>query len=363
MKPTGAMMLFAAAAWAQAPNPQMSAPDVNSLCARTAQLMEAGGVAIPDLRQASAPIIANFRQACSDLQLRPATGQPSYALVQDLHTYLELADAIPKPFPFPDVARDQLREVRDAYTRFDAHFRALLDQKDIDLRAPDRDGVLRFSEDNRLLPPPARGRRVVFLGDSITAQWRLNEYFPTEDFVNRAINLQLTAQLLAHMKPDVIDLKAAAVVLGAGSYDINREVPLGLIQNNLELLADIAEANKIKVLVPSVLPVNDYHKDQNPTYERTPTRPAARIAELNAWLRTFCAQHKFVYVDYAAALTDAQGMLMAEVSDDGLHPNSRGYRLMAPILAKAIDQALKPPPPPPAAAPTKPTPAKPAGKK
>lgn len=356
MKFTGAFVLFVAAAWAQAPNPQMSAPDVNTLCARTAQLMDAGGVAIPDLRQASTPIIANFKQACSDLQLRPATGQPTYALVQNLHTYLEIADAVPKPFPFPDVARDQLREVRDAYTRFDAHFRALLDQKDVDLRAPDRDGVLRFSEENRLLPAP-RGRRVVFLGDSITAQWRLNQYFPNEDFLNRAINLQLSAQLLAHMKPNVIDVKANAVVLGAGTYDINREVPLALIRNNFELLADIAEANNIKVLVPSVLPVNDYLKDQNPTYERTPTRPAARIKELNDWLKTFCAQHKFTYVDYYAALVDPQGMLQAEASDDGLHPNSRGYRLMAPILAKAIDQTLKPAPPPPA------PPAKPAKKK
>ena len=123
------------------------------------------------------------------------------------------------------------------------------------------------------------------------------------------------------------------------------------------MLADIAEANNIKVLVPSVLPVNDYLKDQNPTYERTPTRPAARIKELNDWLKTFCTQHKFTYVDYYAALVDPQGMLQAEASDDGLHPNSRGYRLMAPILSKAIDQTLKPAPPPPA------PPAKPAKKK
>jgi lysophospholipase L1-like esterase len=356
MKFTGAFLLLAATLWAQAPNPQLSAPDVNTLCSRTAQLMEAGGVAIPDLRQASAPIIANVTQACADLQLRPATGQPTYALVQNLHTYLEIADAIPKPFPFPDVARDQLREVRDAYTRFDAHFRALLDQKDADLRSPDRDGVLRFSEENRLLPP-SRGRRVVFLGDSITAQWRLNQYFPDQDYINRAINLQLTGQLLAHMKPDVLDLKAQAVVLGAGTYDINREVPLALIQNNFELLADIAEANNIKVLVPSVLPVNDYLKDQNPTNERTPTRPPARIRELNEWLKTFCARHKFAYIDYYAVLADPQSMLMADASDDGLHPNARGYRLMAPVLAKAIDQVLKPPPPPPTA------PAKPVKKK
>jgi lysophospholipase L1-like esterase len=357
MKFTGGITVFAAATlWAQAPNPQLSAPAVNTLCVRTAQLMEAGGVAIPDLRQAATPIIVNFKQACSELQLRPATGPPTYAVVQNLHTYLEIADAVPKPFPFPDVARDQLREVRDAFTRFDAHFRALLDQKDADLRAPDRDGTLRFSEENRLLPA-SRGRRVVFLGDSITAQWRLNQYFPNEDFLNRAINLQLSAQLLAHMKPDVIDVKANAVVLGAGTYDVNREVPLPLIQNSFERLADIAEANSIKVLVPSVLPVNDYLKSENPTYERTPTRPPARIVELNEWLKKFCAQHKFTYIDYYSVLVDPQGALMADASDDGLHPNSKGYRLMAPVLAKAIDQTLKPAAPAPAA------PVKPAKKK
>ena len=45
--------------------------------------------------------------------------------------------------------------------------------------------------------------------------------------------------------------------------------------------------------------------------------------------------------DYSA-LADQNGMLQAELSDDGLLPNAKGYRLMAPLLAEAIVEATKP---------------------
>ena len=315
---------LAASVSAQAPNAQMSAPDVNQMCARLAQLMDAGGVAIPDLRRAAAPIVENIKQACSQLQQRPSAGQASYAVLTNLRAFLDIADAVPKPYPLPDVARDQLREVRDAATRFDAHFRALLDQKDADLRAPDRDNALHYSEQNRLVPPPKpNNRRVVFLGDSITAQWRFNQYFPEEDYLNRGIDAQLTGQLLTRMRSDVLDLKPAVVVIQGGVFDLARDVPLGLIADNVQLIADIAAANNIKVLIASLLPGS----------------PQARA--LNDWLKSFAAQRKLTYIDFYSALADTP-----DASDDGQLPNTKGYRLMAPVLAKALDQTLKPPPAP-----------------
>jgi lysophospholipase L1-like esterase len=35
--------------------------------------------------------------------------------------------------------------------------------------------------------------------------------------------------------------------------------------------------------------------------------------------------------------------LKADLADDGLHPNSKGYRIMAPIALEAIDKVLQPP--------------------
>jgi lysophospholipase L1-like esterase len=235
--------------------------------------------------------------------------------------FLDIADVVPKPFPLPEAAGDQIDEIRDAASRFEAHFRALLARKDADLRSPDRDDVLHFDEANKLVPPPKTGsRRVVLLGDSITAQWRFNQYFPDEDFLNRGIGGQLTGQLLTRMKADVIDLKPAVVVIQGGNFDLARDVPLELIASNVQLMADIAAANKIKVVIASVLPGN------------------LQSAAINDWLKAFAAQRKFSYADFYGALAD-----VAEISDDGLIPNSKGYRLMAPVLARALEQSLKPP--------------------
>ena len=81
----------------------------------------------------------------------------------------------------------------------------------------------RYHADNaRLKVQPEDPHRVVFLGDSITDQWNLAQYFPGKPYVNRGIGGQTTPQMLVRMFPDVIDLKPAAVIILAGVNDIGR---------------------------------------------------------------------------------------------------------------------------------------------
>jgi len=148
--------------------------------------------------------------------------------------------------------------------------------------------------------------------------------------------------MLGRMQADVIDLKPRLVLVLAGTNDLARGVPIGAIENNLAMIADLAEAHHIQPMFASVLPVSDYHKDVNPQYARTSQRPPSKILELNAWIKSFCEQRHFPYVDYYSALVDKAGFLQADLADDGLHPNSKGYRLMAPIALAAIDNVTKP---------------------
>lgn len=327
----------------QPPNAQMNAKEVDALCTRAAQLMDAGGVASPDLGRAAGPVIENVKQACTLLKVHPNGGQPTYMLMMNIRAYLELADAIPKPYPFPDIARQQLAEVRDQAGRLEAHFRALLDRKDVELVATDINDLARYADADQKTAPPQTGRpRVVFLGDSITDLWRLNEYFPDRDFINRGISGQMAAQMLARMKADVIDLHPAAVVIQAGTDDLGRHTPLTDIEDDYLMMADVASASKIKVVFASVLPVNDYHRDADPAYERTPSHPPEFIHALNDWLKTFCAQRGYLFLDYSAALVDSSGALISDLSDDGLHPNAKGYRTMTPLLTSALNRVLAP---------------------
>jgi lysophospholipase L1-like esterase len=149
------------------------------------------------------------------------------------------------------------------------------------------------------------------------------------------------------MKADVIDLKPALLLVLAGTNDIARGVAVETIKNNLSMIADLAEAHSIKPLFASLLPVSDYHKEQNPQYEQSKRRPPANIREINTWLAGFCRQRNYPYVDYFSATVDASEMFRAELANDGLHPNSTGYRVMAPLALEAIDKALKPPQPQP----------------
>jgi lysophospholipase L1-like esterase len=69
-------------------------------------------------------------------------------------------------------------------------------------------------------------------------------------------------------------------------------------------------------------------------------RPPAEIQQINRWLLDYCNREGFACLDYYKALADPQGRLPADLSDDGLHPNARGYSVMAPVALEAINRAL-----------------------
>jgi len=197
----------------------------------------------------------------------------------------------------------------------------------------------RYYADNQSLQqlPPDPGR-VVFLGDSIIDGWRLAQYFPGKPYVNRGIGGQTTPQMLVRLFPDVIALQPAALLVFAGTNDIARNTgpsTLTMIEDNLQAIAELAQAHGIKVILCSVTPVSDYTARR-----QTPERPPSDILKLNAWMREYAARANAVFADYYAALVDETGMLKQGFSGDGLHPNDKGYALLVPVAEAAIAKAL-----------------------
>lgn len=196
-----------------------------------------------------------------------------------------------------------------------------------------------YADNERLKALPPDPHRVVFLGDSITDGWRLAQFFPDKPYVNRGIGGQTTSQMLVRIFPDVIDLKPAAVILLAGTNDISRNTgpqTLAMIAENIQAITELAQAHGIKVILCLLTPVSDYT-----ARKQTERRPPADILKLNARLREYAAMAHLVYADYYAALVDDKGMLREGYSEDGLHPNAKGYELMAPLAEAAIQKALR----------------------
>ncbi len=196
----------------------------------------------------------------------------------------------------------------------------------------------RFKEENVKLGPPAAGEnRVVFMGDSITEGWHLDQSFPGKPYVNRGISGQTTPQMLVRFRQDVIALKPKVVLILAGTNDIAGNTGPSTpeqIEDNLASMAELAHANGIRVVLCSILPAFDYPWQPGLT-------PAPKIDAINAWLRKYAAEKGFLYLDYHSAMKDVREGLPSALSQDGVHPLPAGYAIMAPLAQAAIEQALR----------------------
>lgn len=190
----------------------------------------------------------------------------------------------------------------------------------------------------QLLPPAEDENRVVFMGNSITIGWLAHypEYFQNKPYINRGIGGQTTPQMLLRFRQDVVALNPRVVVLLAGTNDIAGNTgpsTLEMIMDNIKGMIEIALANKIEVVVASVLPAADY-----------PWKPGCdphlKIPELNSMIKDTAEELNLVYLDYFSAMKDEHNGMRAELASDGVHPNKKGYQLMAPLTEAAIEKIL-----------------------
>lgn len=210
-----------------------------------------------------------------------------------------------------------------------------------------------FAENLKLKSLPLDPNRVVFMGDSITDFWKLSDSFPGKLYVNRGISGQTTSQMLARLFPDVIDLKPAAMVLLAGINDIAQNTgpqTAEMVEQNIQAMTELAQLHGIKVVLCSIMPVSDYPflKQQKglidskiKTVKWTDSHPAGDIIKLNTWIKNYSAKVNAIYVNYFDVFVDDKGLLKEACSDDGLHPNAEGYKLMTKIVEEAIRKAIK----------------------
>jgi lysophospholipase L1-like esterase len=197
--------------------------------------------------------------------------------------------------------------------------------------------LARFREADASLGAPAPGEnRVVFMGDSITEGWHLDQSFPGKPYINRGISGQTTPQMLVRFRQDVVHLEPKVVVILAGTNDIAGNTgpeTLEQIEDNLASMADLATANHIRVVLCSITPAFDYPWQPG-------LAPAHKIDTINAWMKGYAADKGHVYVDFHSAMKDAEDGLPPNLSKDGVHPNPAGYAIMAPLAEAGIEKAL-----------------------
>jgi lysophospholipase L1-like esterase len=210
-------------------------------------------------------------------------------------------------------------------------------QQEIESTLRDWPNLARFRDAAAELGLPAKGEnRIIFLGDSITQNWNLADFFPGKPYVNRGISGQTTPQILLRIRQDVIELKPKAVVILAGTNDIAENtgpISIEAIEGNLASMVELAQKNGIRVILASVLPAARYNW-------RPAIQPIEKIRSLNQWMKEYASRTGIEYLDYYSAMVDQKSRLKDELGTDGVHPNSAGYAVMARLADKVIAVAL-----------------------
>ena len=194
----------------------------------------------------------------------------------------------------------------------------------------------KYKKDNHELKLKSNsGKRIVFMGDSITEGWSgiYPDFFQNKNYINRGISGQTTPQMLIRFRADVVDLNPSTVIILAGTNDIAENTGpsnVKMITDNIFSMSELAMAHKIKVILCSILPVYTYSWKDIPD-------PPSYIAEVNNMLKSYCANHNLQYVDYFSSMANEKKGLGKELSEDGVHPNEKGYKIMSKIIQSVLE--------------------------
>ncbi len=182
--------------------------------------------------------------------------------------------------------------------------------------------------------------RIVFFGDSITEQWKeiVPNYFSKNKYINRGIGGQTTSQMLLRFRSDVINIKPTIVHILAGTNDIAENTgPITLegIMGNIISMVELAEVNKIKVILASVLPAFNY-----PWIESI--KPAETIIELNKMIKDYSDKKNISYIDYHSQMVDENKGMRKQYTTDGVHVSIKGYNeVMIPLAENTLKILLE----------------------
>ncbi len=198
----------------------------------------------------------------------------------------------------------------------------------------------KYADQNKSVPQKVKGeRRVVFLGNSIFEGWLRSrpEFFAGKPYYDRGISGQTTPQMLLRFYDDVLALNPDVLVLKCGINDIAQNTgPYDPVKtmNNIKAIAQLARANKIKVVLCSVLPANDFKW-------RPGLEPADKVIALNAEIKKFANEQDYFYLDLYSSVVDENKGMRKEYASDGVHPTVEGYKVIEPLVEDAIRKVKK----------------------
>ncbi|HHU56212.1 MAG TPA: hypothetical protein GXZ48_05965, partial [Acholeplasmataceae bacterium] len=181
----------------------------------------------------------------------------------------------------------------------------------------------------------AKKESIVFLGDSITEFFRLDEFFSGVDVINRGIAANTTIDVINRLHDNCINISPRKVFLQIGTNDLGEKKKVDYIfENIINIINTLKNAlPQVEIIVLSLYPVNNKGLRNKIIVGR---RKNKDIDYLNSLLTSYCDDNNLIFIDVASHLKDENGILKKEYTLDGLHLNSYGYLKVTEVINKYV---------------------------
>ncbi|MGN0522885.1 MAG: GDSL-type esterase/lipase family protein [Eubacterium sp.] len=177
----------------------------------------------------------------------------------------------------------------------------------------------------------------MLLGDSITEMFdtKLLDGCSELEIYNRGIGGDTTNRLIERLEKNVLCLKPSQLVLLIGTNDFGRGADCEYVFENIKKIISIIKNDNPSVVITlqCVYPVN------SSMYELEPGRNE-NIRKLNSMLTQYAHENNLGLIDLTDSLKAEDGSLDTQYSDDGIHPNAKGFDIVAKALASIIKHSL-----------------------
>lgn len=178
---------------------------------------------------------------------------------------------------------------------------------------------------------------IVFVGDSLTQNFNVYEYFKGYNVYNRGIGGDTTIGLLKRMKESIYDLKPDVVVLLIGINDfelVENSTPLTIYENICTIINEIkVHCPKTKIILESLYPIYKLPED-GIDMSCVENKDSEKIKTVNALIKDIKGVY---YLDIYKKIVREDGNIIKEFTQEGLHVNTKCYEIISSLIKEKIE--------------------------
>lgn len=184
---------------------------------------------------------------------------------------------------------------------------------------------------NKIRPP-----KVIFIGNSIIHYWggepvakisrgknSWDNYFKTKDVRNLGFGFDRIENVLCRVYNGELDgYKAKHILLSIGTNNLSVNTDEEILEGLKLLIKEIRNRQKqAKITFLAILPRRNYE---------------TRIEGLNARIKGLIKYRGLKHINSSALFLKKEGKINENLFSDGVHPNEKGYNLLAEFIAKYL---------------------------